>query len=118
MSTASMSHRAAAPSSAPSGPSRWIRLAVALKAAWRRAPADAAVAREISVKTVIASRMTNVPASVKIAAISIRGLEANPVRTVTAREVANKSLKPSTGRVLRRPGVQGRWKASDRVGMP
>ena len=111
MSTARQLHSLSAlPVPATQG-SLWRRIvcaARALKAVWKRVPV--AASSEMGAEV----RVARLPVVAKLPAISIAGRHARPMRKALARMVPPTTIKPAVF-AARRPGVQGRWKSSDRV---
>ena len=81
-----------------------VRIAGAFLAMWKR------VASRVPMRRNAEIHVACVPPITKIPAISIAGMHTRPVRKGLSRMVASVNTKPA-----RRPGVQGRWKTSDRV---
>ena len=87
---------------------RIVRAGRAIKAVWKKAPVTASTESGAEV------RVARLPVVAKLPAISIAGRHSRPVRKALSRMVPPVVTKP-TALVARRPGVQGRWKSSDRV---
>lgn len=87
----------------------WLRIGTAIRAVWTRSPKPSAA-------ILAAGRESRLPPIAgKVATISIAG---RPLRL--ARQPQPRLAHPAKGASapqLRRPGVQGRWKASDRVAL-
>jgi hypothetical protein len=115
----------AAPSSVHSAASLWVRLGaamtVAITAAWKRSTLKNAMSVETPADFQAISPHSSVPIAGKIAAISMAGTPVAPVRKALPRTILLVALpldgaRKDVARRVRRPGVQSRWKASDRVG--
>ena len=87
---------------------RIVRAARALKAVWKKVPVVASSESGAEV------RVVRLPVVAKLPAISVAGRHARPVRKALSRMVPPAIVKPAV-LAARRPGVQGRWKSSDRV---
>ncbi len=83
--------------------SLWTRTAKAIKTAWKRLASTTALVEGPEI------RMTCSPVT-KIPAITVAGKHTRPARKAPSRMAPLAITQPS-----RRPGVQGRWKTSDRV---
>ena len=114
MSTTREFHPSAASPSSHSGASLWARVCTAIEAAWKRAP----VKSQTPAGTTAEVRVPCLPVAGKVAAISMAEKPARTVHGTLPRTlVPSANSKPAAVSVARRPGVQSRWKASDRVAM-
>ena len=108
MSTAVEHHSLTITPASVSGGSLWGRIGTVIKAAWRRA-----LTNPVPEVTNTVTRSPHLPVVGKVATISVAGKYVGTVRAVSSRTVPAKLATFGA----RRPGVQGRWKTTDRVAM-
>ncbi|MEO8103347.1 MAG: hypothetical protein ABI790_12530 [Betaproteobacteria bacterium] len=114
MSTADHSLSAVLPTPAYVEASWWVRIGKMMQTAWHQRPAAMAMPAARGDRQALAP-----PVAGKITAISVAGWPALPVAAAMsgpARDLRSESPRKIAPHA-RRPGVQGRWKASDRVAM-
>ena len=118
MSAAPQLPPSTAPPSTSSGVAMllWQRVGAMMKAAWRRPNTPSARPSAVPAD----GHDPRLPVARKIVAISASGTQTRPERlaspvTATAATMARNETRHDEATRARRPGMQNRWKASDRV---